>query len=60
MHIPSTFKETCLDSLYQLIKDYPLGTLISSAAGELDANHIPFYISQSDAGTVTLQSHFDR
>ena len=57
MHIPSTFKETRQDSLYQLIRDYPLGTLIASITGELDADHIPFYLHQPDSGAITLQSH---
>jgi len=57
MHIPSKFKETNLDTLYQLITDYPLATLITSDAGQLDACHTPFHLNKSDSGEVVLQSH---
>ena len=41
-----------------MIRDYPLGTLVSSSvAGELDAHHIPFYLNEANIGSVTLQSH---
>ena len=57
VHIPSAFKENHLESLYQLIEDYPLWTLVSSVASKLDANHIPFYLNKANVGSVTLQSH---
>lgn len=58
MHIPAKFRQDDPDSLYHLIKAYPLGTLITSESGEIDASHIPFYLNQSDASEeVTLLSH---
>jgi len=57
MHIPSKFKQTNLDILYQLIKDNPLGTLISSVDNDIDAIHIPFYLDTTGPGEVKLQGH---
>ena len=60
MHIPSQFKEVNLDKLHKLIQDFPLGTLITSTDGLLDASHIPFYLEELKCGRVTLQSHVAR
>ena len=60
MHIPSKFKEKDLNTLCQLIEDYPLGTLITTEQGELDACHIPFYINRPESRKMTLQSHIAR
>ncbi|PCJ29981.1 MAG: transcriptional regulator [Gammaproteobacteria bacterium] len=57
MHIPLKFKQTDQQSLYQLIKDYPLGTLVISSDNAIDADHIPFYLNNSSPEKLTLQSH---
>ena len=57
MHIPSKFKETNLDTLYQFIKNNPLGTLVSSIDNDIDATHIPFYLDRTETSKVKLQGH---
>ncbi|MCF6264612.1 MAG: FMN-binding negative transcriptional regulator [Xanthomonadales bacterium] len=57
MHIPSKFKQTNLDVLYQFIKDNPLGTLISSIDNDIDAIHIPFCLDTSEPMGAKLQGH---
>jgi transcriptional regulator len=57
MHIPSKFKEINLDKLYKFIQGYPLGTLVTSATSNINADHIPFYLKVGKNQQVTLQSH---
>ena len=57
MHIPSKFKETNLDTLYQFIEENPLGTLVSTIGNDIDAIHIPFYLDTSNSSKVKLEGH---
>ena len=57
MHIPSKFKVTNLDTLYQFIKNNPLGSLVSSIGNDIDAIHIPFYLDTADLRNIKLQGH---
>ena len=57
MYIPSKFKVTNLDTLYQFIKDNSLGTLVSSVENDIEAIHIPFYLDTTDLKKVILQGH---
>lgn len=50
MYIPAAFKETREEVLFELIENYPLGTLITQHQGDLDAIHIPFEVVQQQAG----------
>ena len=54
MYIPAHFEESRPEQLHQLIRDYPLGVLISNSAQGLDANHLPFelLVEQGPAGTL--------
>lgn len=42
MYVPEHFAVSDPDSLYELIRAHPMGTLITNGASGLDANHIPF------------------
>lgn len=57
MYLPEHFEETRIEVLQQLIRDYPLGTFVSRYNGEIEANHIPFMISQCGDELGTLQCH---
>lgn len=60
MHIPTKFKENNIDKLYELIKNYPLGTLISSIDNNIDATHVPFYLNINDPKKIKLEAHIAR
>lgn len=60
MYTPKLHEEKRLDVLHQLIKDYPLGTLVVMGQGELVANAIPFYLDASRGEFGTLVAHISR
>lgn len=62
MYIPAAFNETRLDRLHGLVHDYPLGTLVTHGAGGLCADHIPFELSEPEAGAPfgVLRAHVAR
>jgi transcriptional regulator len=56
MYQPSAFREERLEILHELIRAHPLATLITSGAGGLIANFVPFILA--DAGEKgTLRAH---
>ena len=59
MYIPKPFEETHEDVLHALIRRHPLGALVTTGAGGLDANHIPFLLKSGASGTV-LHAHVAR
>jgi transcriptional regulator len=60
MYTPKLHEEKRIDVLHQLIKDYPLGTLVVMGEGELVANAIPFYLDASRGEFGTLVAHISR
>lgn len=44
MYLPKHFELQDLDSLTALVKDYPLGALVTQHDDTLEANHIPFLL----------------
>ncbi len=60
MYTPKLHEEKRLDVLHQLIKDYPLGTLVVMWQGELVANAIPFYLDAGRGEFGTLVAHISR
>ena len=59
MYNPSVFRETRLDVLHALIRQYPLGILITGNNG-LMANSIPFLVEPEDSGAGRLLAHMSR
>lgn len=49
MYLPSHFEESDPQALHALIRDYPLGLLVSHGEAGLDANHLPFELSPERA-----------
>ena len=60
MYVPAHFAETRPEELARIIREYPLGVLITHDAQGLDANHLPFEFDP-DAGTHgVLTAHVAR
>ncbi len=60
MYLPKHFEETRIPVLHDLIRTYPLATLVTLTADGLDANHIPFEIDPEPAPFGTLRGHIAR
>lgn len=60
MYIPAHFAETRLDVLQAQIRRRPLGTLVVATEAGLEANHIPFLLSEAPAPYGLLRGHVAR
>ncbi|MDX1961539.1 MAG: FMN-binding negative transcriptional regulator [Pirellulales bacterium] len=60
MYIPRQFVESRVEVMHQLIRAYPLATLVNYSLCGLNANHIPLYLSESPTPYGTLQGHIAR
>ena len=60
MYLPSHFEETRAEVLRQLIRNHPLGTLVTFGAAGLNANHVPFEFDPAPAPFGTLRAHVAR
>lgn len=60
MYLPSHFEESDPQALHALIRDYPLGLLVSHGEAGLDANHLPFELSPAKGAQGTLEAHVAR
>ncbi|QIE87647.1 FMN-binding negative transcriptional regulator [Pseudomonas nitroreducens] len=59
MYVPAHFEETRTDELHRLIREYPLGILVTDHGGLLDANHLPFELELSTERPL-LRAHVAR
>jgi transcriptional regulator len=59
MYLPDHFKETSLSVLHAIIREHPLGILVTQTGG-LDANHLPFELDASRGSSGTLVAHVAR
>ena len=59
MYIPSKFEEPRAEVMHELIRAYPLATIVTLGADGLNANHIPLYLAESTP-FGTLQGHIPR
>lgn len=59
MYVPAHFEETRPDELHRLIREYPLGILVTGHDGLLDANHLPFELELSGEQPL-LRAHVAR
>jgi len=60
MYIPEHFEVTNVDVMHNLIRDYPLATIVTLATEEINANHIPLHLLDSPKPYGTLQGHVSR
>jgi transcriptional regulator len=60
MYLPAAFALTDPQELHRILREYPLGTLVTHSPQGLDADHIPFEFDP-DAGPLgTLRAHVAR
>jgi transcriptional regulator len=57
---PAHFVEENLPAMHGLIRDYPLGLLISADGDDLMANAVPFLLLPANGHNGTLQTHMAR
>jgi transcriptional regulator len=60
MYLPPHFIEPRLEALHRIIRENPLGTLVTHSARGLDANHIPFLLDSARGAKGTLLAHVAR
>ena len=58
MYLPTHFKHDQLDDLVELIQQYPLATVVMTAAdGTLEVNHLPLEYEMQQGGFGVLRGH---
>jgi transcriptional regulator len=60
MYVPKHFEVTDVSVMHDLIRKYPLATLVTHSQEGLNANHIPLHLSMSSEPYGTLQGHVSR
>ncbi|HEY9064873.1 MAG TPA: FMN-binding negative transcriptional regulator [Burkholderiaceae bacterium] len=60
MYIPPHFAETRPEELHRIIREHPLGVLVTHGSAGLDADHIPFEFDPGAGPHGTLSGHVAR
>jgi transcriptional regulator len=60
MYTPEHFKESRTERLHQLMREHPLGMLVTHSDQGLDANHVPFELDATRGEFGALQAHVAR
>src|SRR5687767_8611998 len=60
MYLPSHFKEERTAVVHGLIRDHPLGTLVTLGPQGINGNHMPFQIDPEPRPFGTLRAHVAR
>ena len=60
MYIPAPFEESRPGELQRVLREHPLGALITHGPNGLDANHIPFELDAATGPHGTLRAHVAR
>lgn len=60
MYTPTHFKEERPELLHQLVREHPLGLLITLGDQGLEANPIPFLLDVDASGQAVLRAHVAR
>lgn len=60
MYIPPRFEETNIEAMHGLVRQHPLGILVTSGHAGLEANHIPFVVDAQPSPYGTLRCHVAR
>lgn len=60
MYVPHHFTENDTQKLQQHIRDYGFGLLIIADDGGIEANHLPFHLSEEADSPSVLQCHVAR
>jgi transcriptional regulator len=60
MYIPAHFAETRPDALHRIIREHPLGMLVTHTGAGLDADHLPFELDAGAGAQGALIAHVAR
>jgi transcriptional regulator len=60
MYSPAHFRVTDTDVLHRIIREYPLGILVTPTANGIDANHLPFELTCVPGTLGHLSAHVAR
>jgi transcriptional regulator len=60
VYVPAHFAETRPEEVRRLLREFPLGMLVSHGADGLDATHIPFETDPGEALPAVLTGHVAR
>lgn len=60
MYQPAVFAESHPGELHRIIRDHPLGVLVTRTGPGLDANHLPFVFDEGRGPLGTLVAHVAR
>jgi transcriptional regulator len=60
MYLPSSFAESRPAELHRIMRENPLGMLITHGSGGLEANHLPFLLDAQQGPQGTLLAHVAR
>lgn len=60
MYLPEHFTERRPEELHRVMRDFPLGTIVTHTDRGLDANHIPFELDSGAGAHGTLRGHIAR
>jgi transcriptional regulator len=60
MYLPKHFAETDVGVMHELMRAYPLATVITHGPDGLDANHIPLHLDASAGPNGILRGHVAR
>lgn len=60
MYLPKHFAETDIAVMHELMRAYPLATLVTQGEDGLSANHIPLHLNSSVSEYGTLNGHIAR
>lgn len=60
MYLPAHFAETRLEELHRVIREHPLGMLVTPGEAGMDADHIPFEFDPGAGAHGVLTAHVAR
>jgi transcriptional regulator len=60
MYVPSQFSVSDDEALFRLIRENPLGILVTNGQSGLDANHLPFEVQTKEGERGVLRAHVAR
>lgn len=60
MYLPQQFAEPRIEELHRIVRENPLGMLVTNAAAGLDANHLPFFLDADQEVAGVLRAHVAR
>lgn len=59
MYVPKKFRSTDINEQLELVKQYPLATLVTNNQDGVEASHIPMLLTENE-GEMWLQGHIAR